>query len=125
MKIWKLVSGILCIVFCAMVGFQSCATGLANALEENATDTSAAGGVLLGILMLAGGIVSIATRNGGKGGSIATLVLFLLAALMGFANRGTYADLVIWAAWCLICAIMALIELLTTKKNRNYNYPPQ
>ena len=116
MKVWKLVSGILCIVFFAVVTFQSCATGVVNSLEENATDTSAGGGILLAVLMLAGGIISIATRKGGKGGHIATLIVFLLAALMGFANLGTYGDLVIWAAWCLICAILALIGLLTSKK---------
>ena len=116
MKIWKLVSGILCIVFFAMVAFQSCATGVVNSLEENTTDLSAAGGIMLGVLMLAGGIISIATRKGGKGGSIATLIIFLLAALVGFASQGTYKDLVVWSAWCLICAVMALIALITSKK---------
>ncbi len=116
MKIWKLVSGILCIVFFAMVAFQSCATGVVNSLEENTTDLSAAGGIMLGVLMLAGGIISIATRKGGKGGSIATLIVFLLAALIGFVSLGTYTDLIVWSVWCLICAIMALIALITSKK---------
>ena len=124
MKIWKLISGILCIVFSAMVLFQSCAAGVVTAIEENAADTSAGGGIVLAILMLAGGIVSTATRNGGKGGNIALLVIFLLAALAGFANRGVFSDLVIWAAWCLICAILAFIGLLTAKKTPpQTNYP--
>lgn len=118
MKVWKLVSGILSIVFFAFVMFQSCATGVVNTLEENTSDTSAAGGLLVGILLLAGGIVSIATRNKGKGGHIATFVIFVLAALLGFANLGTYGDLAIWSAWCLICAVVALIGILRSRKNQ-------
>ena len=115
MKVWKLVSGILCMVFFAVVILQSCATGVVNSMEDNLTDTSAGGGILLAILMLAGGIVSVATRKAGKGGHIATLVIFAIAALMGFANLGTYGDLVIWASWCAICAVVALIGLITSK----------
>ncbi len=117
MKVWKLISGILCIVFSAMVLFQSCATGVVTSIEENVTDTSAGGGLIVAILMLAGGILSIATRKGGKGSNIALLVIFLLAALAGFANLGVFGDLVIWSVWCLICAILAFIGLLTSKKN--------
>ena len=35
MKNWKLVSGILSIVLCVFVLFQSCAAGTYNALEAN------------------------------------------------------------------------------------------
>lgn len=41
--------------------------------------------------MLAGGIVSIATRKSlGKGGNIALIVLFGLAAIIGFAGYGSF-----------------------------------
>ena len=83
MKTWKLVSGIISIVLFAFVMFQSCA----------------------------GGIVSIATRNGSKGGNIALIVLFALGALCGFTMAGSYADLNVWAAWCLICAVFAAVSL--------------
>ena len=115
MKVWKIVSGILCMVFFGVVMLQSCATGVVNTVEANAKDTSASGGVILGILMLAGGIVSVATSKGGKGGHIATLVIFLLASLIGFANQGTFKDLVIWSVWCLICAILAIIGLFRSR----------
>ena len=84
MKIWKLVSGILSIVLTFFVLFQSCAAGLSNALESNGESCGSAG-VIVAILLLTGGIVSIATRNGSKGGNIALIVLFGLAALVGFA----------------------------------------
>lgn len=115
MKTWKLVSGILSIVLFVLVSFQSCAAGMANTLADNG-ESGGSGGIILAILMLAGGIVSIATRKGSKGGNIALIVLFGLAALVGFALAGSYADLNIWAAWCLICAILAVISLVKDKK---------
>lgn len=115
MKTWKLVSGILSIVLSMFVLFQSCAAGLGNTLENNG-EVGGSAGVLVAILLLAGGIVSIATRKGGKGSSIALLVMFGLAALAGFMMAGSYADLNIWAGWCLICALLGLIALIRSGK---------
>lgn len=67
MKTWKLVSGILSIILFVVVSFQSCAVGIGNTLGETG-EVGGSGGIVLSILMLAGGIVSIATRNTkGKG----------------------------------------------------------
>lgn len=116
MKIWKLVAGILSIVLFAVVSFQSCAAGLSNALSENG-ESSGTAGMSVAILMLTGGIVSVATRKSlGKGGNIALIILFGLAALIGFAGYGSYKDLVVWSAWCLINAILAVVALVTGKK---------
>lgn len=116
MKTWKLVSGILCIILSLFVLFQSCAAGLSNALQDNG-EVGGSAGLIVAILLLAGGIVSIATRNGGKGGNIAIVVLFGIAALLGFTLAGSYSDLVIWAAWCLICAVLAIICLIKGSGN--------
>lgn len=116
MKTWKLVSGILSIVLFVFVSFQSCAAGLANAISENG-ESGGSGGIILSVLMLAGGVVSIATRkSNGKGGNIALIVLFGLAAFFGFALAGSFADLNIWAGWCLINAILAVVEMVKGKK---------
>lgn len=116
MKTWKLVSGILSIVLFAMVMFQACAVGLSNSLEGNG-EISGSAGVFVAVMMLAGGIVSIATRkSSGKGGNIALIVLFGLAALVGLTGYGSFSDLAIWSVWCLINAITALICLI--KKNK-------
>lgn len=116
MKTWKLVSGILSIIFFVVVTFQSCAAGVANALEENGSSSGSVG-VFVAILMLAGGIVSVASRKSvKKGGNIALLILFGLAALMGFAGYGNYSDLVIWSIWCLINAVLAVVALIIGKK---------
>ena len=83
MKTWKLVSGILSIVLFFMVAFQSCAAGISNTLSESG-EVSGSAGIIVAIMLLAGGIVSIATRNGGKGGNIALIVLFGIGTLFGY-----------------------------------------
>ena len=119
MKIWKLVSGIFTLVLSAFVLFQSSMAGLSNALEDNG-ESSGSAGLLVAILMIAGGIVSIVVRNSSKkGGNIALLIIFGIAALMGFTMAGSYTDLKVWAAWCLIFAVLALICLFTGKKSNS------
>lgn len=117
MKTWKLVSGILSIVLFIVVSFQSCAAGIGNALSENG-ESSGSGGILVAVLMLSGGIVSVATKKSkGKGGNIALIVLFGLAALIGFGLAGSFTDLNIWAFWCLINAILAVVAMIKNKKD--------
>lgn len=111
MKTWKLVSGILSIVLFAVVTFQSCAAGVANTLSNNG-ESSGSAGVVVAIMMLAGGIVSIVTRKGSKGGNIALIILFGIGAITGFTLAGSFADLTIWAAWCAICAVLAIVSLV-------------
>lgn len=116
MKVWKLVSGILSIILFVFVSFQSCAAGLSNALEANG-EASGTAGIMVAVFMLAGGIVSIATRKAkGKGGNIALIILFGIAALVGFTNYGSYSDLAIWSGWCLINAVLAVIAMIIGKK---------
>lgn len=115
MKTWKLVSGILSIVLFALVSLQSCAVGIGNSLSKNG-EVSGTTGIIVALLLLAGGIVSIATRNKrGNGGNIATIVLFGLATLFGFTMAGTYKDLNIWAFWCLINALLAIVYMIKAK----------
>lgn len=111
MKTWKLVSGILSIILFALVSFQSCAAGLSNTLEANG-EVGGSAGLIVSIMLLAGGIVSIVSRRGSKGGNIALIVLFGIGALCGFTMAGSYGDLYIWAAWCLICVVLAIVSLV-------------
>ena len=121
MKVWKLVSGILSIILFVLVTFQSCAAGVVNALEDNG-EVSGSAGLLVAVLMLAGGIVSIATRLSVKMvGNITLIILFGLAALIGFANYGNYSDLAIWSGWCLINAILALVAIISGKNKGGDN----
>ena len=115
MKTWKLVSGILSIVAFFMVAFQSCAAGIGNAIAENG-EVSGSAGIIVAIMILSGGIVSIATRKGGKGGNIALIVLFGIGALFGYVLAGSFSDLNIWATWCLINVVLAIVSLIKCKK---------
>ena len=45
-----------------------------------------------------------------KGGDIALIVLYGLAALIGFAGFGIYKDLIVWSIWCLVCAALAFVS---------------
>ena len=119
MKIWKLVSGILSIVFSALVLLQSGMAGLSNALEDNG-EISGSAGFLVAILMLVIGIVSIVIRKSkSKGGNIALIILSGLAAITGFTMAGSYSDLKVWSGWCVIILIMAIISLLTKGGSKN------
>ena len=115
MKTWKLVSGILSIVAFFMVAFQSCAAGIGNAMADNG-EVSGSAGIIVAIMILSGGIVSIATRKGGKGGNIALIVLFGIGALFGYVLAGSFSDLNIWATWCLINVVLAIVSLIKCKK---------
>ncbi len=115
-KTAKLVIGILCIVISLFVLFQSCAVGVGNAFLEN-NEASGGAGIIVAFLLLAGGIVMIATRNAGrKGGSIACFIMFGIGALMGSALAGSFSDLRIWSGLCLILAIVNLVWYLKSKK---------
>lgn len=107
LKTWRLVSGILTLVFAALALFQSCAAGVSNALTDS-NDLGGSAGLLVSLLMIAGGIVSIAARQGKRGSNIAIAILFGLAALLGTTNTAVFADLKVWAAWCLICCVIAI-----------------
>lgn len=117
MKTWKLVSGILSIILFAIVTLQSCAVGIANTIEENG-GSSGSVGFFVAVLMLSGGIVSIASRKSIKrGGNIALVILFGLATLIGFTGFENYTDLIIWSIWCLINVVLAVVALITGKKS--------
>lgn len=115
MKVWKLVSGILSIILSVFVFFQSSLAGLSNTLSDNG-EVGGSAGLFVAILLLAGGIVSICVRNSvKKGGNIAVIVLFGIAALLGFSLAGSYADLNVWAFWCLVNAVLAIVSLVKMK----------
>jgi len=118
MKVWKLVSGILSIVLFVLVAMQSCAAGVANTLEENG-EIGGSVGIIVSVMLLVGGIVSISTRKSEKKvENIALIVLYGIGSLIGFALAGSYADLKIWAGWCLVCVILAVISMIKGNKKK-------
>lgn len=120
MKTTKLVLGILTIVISCFVLFQSCAAGAANALKDNG-ESSGTGGAFVALLMLSGGITMIASRkNTSKGGSIAGVIIFAIAAIIGFTTAGSiFKDLIVWAVVCAILAAINLLAIFRCKKNND------
>ena len=49
MKTWKLVSGILSIVLCLLVMFQSCAAGIVNTIGETG-EVGGSAGIIVSIM---------------------------------------------------------------------------
>lgn len=116
MKVTKLVLGIITIILSCFVLFQSCAAGVLNTLEDNG-ESSGTAGSFVALIMLAGGIVMIASRkNLSKGGPIACIVMFVIAAITGFSSAGEFKDLNVWAGYCLILAIINIIAITNVKK---------
>lgn len=116
MKTAKLVIGIISIVLCFLVMFQSCAAGIGNALSENG-ERSGSAGMLVAFLMLISGIVGISTRNS-KGGGITTGVFYALAGIIGIGNYGSYSDLMIWSILCFIFAVVFIAGSVTVKESK-------
>lgn len=105
-------------ILTAIVLLQSCAAGLSNALGETG-EMSGTAGMILSVLMLTGGIVQVATRKSyGNGGSIAGIIIFGLAALVGFIGAGSFTDLNIWASWCAILALLNVLSLFVKPSKR-------
>ena len=116
MKTTKLVLGILGLIFSIIVMFQSCAASVLNAIQDDG-DVGGFSGFLVAFLLISGSIVMIATRNNeSKGGSIAAMIVFILAALIAFGNSAVYKDLIIWGSLCAIYALINLLSLLKKKK---------
>jgi len=111
----KLVIGIISMVLFIIIAFQSCAAGIGNALEEN-NSVSGSTGFLCSILMLSGGIVTVATRNKkSNGGSIAAIILYSIGALSAFSDIGIFKDLIVWGSISVIFALVNLGSIFVKK----------
>lgn len=108
MKTVRIVIGVFSFILFIIIAFQSCAAGMVIALSENTKDMSGAAGFWLAVFMLAGGIVGIATNNS-KSGGVTAGVLYAVGAVLGFASRGIFGDLVVWS---IIAAIFGLTLII-------------
>lgn len=118
MKITKLVFGILsCVLFCIIM-FQSCAASVAESLSETGS-TASGSGLLTGILILAAGVVMLVSyKKIHGGGTIASIVLYALAGLIGVLGHGIYGDLLVWGVLSLIIACLLVIFYIVSGKQQ-------
>lgn len=112
----KLIIGIFSILLSVIVGFQSCAAGVGEALTDSDSNGGGAG-LILGFFMLAAGIITIATRKS-KGGTITSIVIYLLGGIVALVNKSEiYGDLMVWMVVAFIFAALLIISLFMKNKN--------
>lgn len=109
----KKVIGIISIILFIIVSFQSCAAGLGNAISNN-KEASGSAGIILAIFMLIAGIVALIS-NKNKGMTIASIVFYLLGAIIGLANVGHFKDLQIWSILNIIFAALFVFHIVKYK----------
>lgn len=102
MRIWKILSGVLSIAAALLAAYQS------YFVSSSDIALSTAAGVTTAALLLIAGITAIASSRGSMGADIALISLYGVGALVGF----TLTDLLLLALWCLLCAVLALVEFL-------------
>lgn len=117
MRVTKLIIGIASMVLFLFITLQSCATGVVNVLEGNETDTSGAAGVMLAVSMLVAGIVGVSTRSS-KGGGITAGVFYVVAAIIGFVNLGTFSDLIVWSVLSMAFGLFFIIGSALMKQTK-------
>jgi len=65
--------------------------------------------------MLIAGIVGIAARKS-KGGSITAGAFYIFGAIIGFANLGTFGDLIVWSVIALLFGLFFILGTLLIKE---------
>ena len=112
MRTWKLVAGILSILFSLIVIVQSALSGVFNFIFQNG-QISGTIGLFDALLMVFGGIMSILSRNERKHmRNLYLALLFGIAAYLAVTYAGNYQDLKVWASWCFLNAIIGLATFI-------------
>ena len=110
----KKVIGIFSIVISGFIGLQSVLVGLGNAFFSPA-ESSGTAGVMLSIIFLLAGILALASREN-KGVLITSIVFYILGAVIGLCNFGSFADLQIYSILSLIFGGMLIFKVTDKKK---------
>ena len=96
------------------MAFQSYAAGVGNALANN-KGASGSAGIMLAIFMLIAGIIAIISKYS-KGMTIASIVFYVLAFIVGIANVGHFKNLQIWSIINLIFAALLVFHMFKNKQ---------
>lgn len=119
MKIWKTLSGILSLFAAAFIAllflFTDLLELLANPLQIETFGSPGAAGAIVAAALAFGGIITLATRDGGRGGSIAASILYGVGGVVGMVLAGDHLDLRVCAAWSLLCMVVAMVDIGTTE----------
>lgn len=110
MRIWKIISGIVSIGIAALAAFPSFFAGLLHITGQDA----GAAGMTVAVMLLAGGVISIAASRGSMAADIAMICLYGVGSLVGFTMSGTYDSLLLWALWGVLCAALAVVDFFVS-----------
>lgn len=117
LKTARMIIGIISMVLFIIIAFQSCVAGIGNAISEN-EEMSGSAGIFLAFCMLIAGIIGVVARKS-IGGIITAGCFYLIGGLLGIANIGSFADLMIWSVLSLIFAIVFIVGAILQKKQEN------
>lgn len=119
MKIWKSLSGFLSILIAALIAllflFADLLELLANPLPIETPGSPGAAGAILAVALAFGGIITLATRSGGRGGSIAAAILYGVGGVVGLVLAEGHGELRLCAGWALLCMVVAMVDIGTTE----------
>lgn len=115
----RMTFGIILIVLSFVVGFQSCAAGMVNAMDSGGGNDGMIG-FFTWIVMIVCGIVSITTRQtrSSKTPLIIGIILLVYGYLIGFMYNGIFKDLQIWG-WLLMVGSLIYIKSYKAIKDNN------
>lgn len=113
MKIARLVIGIISLILTVIIGFQSCAAGVVNAMQDNG-QSSGTVGFFTGFMIMIAGIIAICARSSKPGGFVAG-GFYIFAFLIGIANYGNYSDLAVWSVVSLLFAGFFIVSSAVMK----------
>ena len=112
MKQIKLWLGILGLVIGAYIMIISCYEAAWNLLTTSGHFNGAVG-IIVAVLLVAGSLVRIGMRSSADdSGSIISLVLFAIAAALGFAVTPIYHYMQKWAIICLVMGIISVLMIM-------------
>lgn len=126
MKIWKSLSGFLSILIAALIAllflFTDLLELLANPLQIETSGSPGIAGAILAVALAFGGIITLATRSGGREGSIAASILYGVGGLVGLVLAGEHLDLRIASGWALLCMVVAMVDIGATEPIQEEDY---
>lgn len=114
-QIAKLVIGIISIVLCFFITFQSCAVGILNTLEEN-DSISGSLGVILAFSWFIAGILGIVGRKS-KTISWVACGFYALSGLVAMVDIGEFSDLIFYIVVSFIFAMVFGLSTIDFKKS--------
>lgn len=107
MKVWKIVSGIISVLGGVLLGLLTVFLAFVTLIFPG--DVIDLMGLLIALLIFAGGVVSIVTCRARHKSNIALIAIFVIAAALCIWRFDPYFYLLYPAVWCAACAIVAIV----------------